>query len=471
MSSLKINLSDDRMEARLDLSAVAADQLARDEILQALQQAGVVFGIDEAAVDDLLRRRPAVGEFVVARGLPAQPGEDARLMWNIESQLSTRPQITERGMADFKQLSLFYPVVKDQALVCKLPATAGVAGRTVIGETISHPGADVAFPSGDNIYQSADGLTLLAEKNGHVFWEGGRLQIDTVFRIDGDVDYSTGNIKFDGSVAIAGDVRTGFEVAATGSIFIGGTVEAATIYSETGDISITAGVLGRGKARIFAGNNLTCAFLQDATVGVQQDILVERYIINSTISAGGKIALGPTVGLIRGGHVTAETMIEAREIGTEKNIPTEIILGSKHSPRDSSAEWGLREERTALENRLSVVMKRIQFLELLRSRLPKLTAERELELEQLLVETDQVRQQLQEAEDKATRLHDDWNRRNINKRIVVSGSLHRNVYIEVGGIGIHTDRKYDGVVLSRVKDDIDIGKYFPENENGEGELT
>ena len=227
--NLQITISDDRLQAYISIQDISV--VSADAIQQALAAANINTGIDQQTISELLAAKQSVEKKVIARGKAADPGEDARLIWNIDLENSSRPKISDTGQADFKNLSLYKEVSKDQALVYKLPATSGKAGTTVTGEIYYLQGRDVSLPDGVNTYLSEDRLTLFADRDGQAFWEAGKLKIDTIFRIDGDVDFSTGNIQFNGSVFIDGDVRSGFRVEATGSIVIGGTVEAATVYS------------------------------------------------------------------------------------------------------------------------------------------------------------------------------------------------------------------------------------------------
>ncbi len=456
MSTVDITLSDDLMQACLSIPG--GGQFNRDELLRELTSAGITYGIDEAAIDKIVQEAKPVDKLLVAKGKESVPGEDAKLIWNVDLEPSSRPQITEKGQADFKKLALVLPVVKDQILVSKLPLTAGTTGRTVTGQEISEPGKDISLPEGINTCLSDDNLTILAGREGHAYWEAGKLKIDPLLAIDSDVDYGTGNVQYDGSILINGDVRTGFRVEATGSIFIGGTVEAATIYSENGDVNIAAGILGRGKAKIFAGKNMSCSFAQDTTIGVNGDLSVDRYLINCDISAEGGIDLGSEVGLIRGGKIKADVLIHAREIGTEKNIPTEIIVGSQHNPKGSSAKWGIREQRNLLENELAANNQRLQFIELLKNRLPKLTPDRETELQELTVEIKTLEQQLALLVEEESKLQNDLEQHDQDKMIKVTGQLHRNVLIEICGVALKTDREYNGVMLSRHGDEIRIAK-------------
>ena len=60
------------------------------------------------------------------------------------------------------------------------------------------------------------------------------------------VDLSTGNINFDGSLHIKGDVADGVAVDVSGSVLVEGVVARATIVAG-GDIVIKNGIIGGAK--------------------------------------------------------------------------------------------------------------------------------------------------------------------------------------------------------------------------------
>jgi uncharacterized protein (DUF342 family) len=125
-----------------------------------------------------------------------------------------------------------------------------VIGKTVTGEDVNDIDQWFRHFAGNNVNISEDGLTLSAAIEGCLFWKAGQLTVDVIYHISGDVDYSTGNVKFDGAILIDGDVRSGFRVDATGSIYINGSVEAAEVYSEKGDIVMLRGFSVKAAPRL-----------------------------------------------------------------------------------------------------------------------------------------------------------------------------------------------------------------------------
>jgi len=326
LPEIKIITSQDKLEARISIDVDTGQYPSVDQIKKKLAENGIVFGIDDEAISQIAKEKISIEYLLVAKGKSPVHGETAELIWSIETDYSSKPTITETNRADFKHIKLFERIKKDQVLVSKLPPTDGIAGTNVFGESILGKGRDIEFPAGKNTWIAEDGLTMFSSIDGFAYWENDLLNIDNIYQIKGNVDYHTGNIRANGTVVIEGDVRSGFRVEATESIIIGGNVEAASLYSQNGDITVQCGILGGGRAKILSGGNLTCGFVQDATVSVKNNIIINRYAINSTISAGGTIVLEENAGLIRGGDVSSGKGITAIEVGSTQNIYTELNL-------------------------------------------------------------------------------------------------------------------------------------------------
>ena len=374
----------------------------------------------------------------------------------IEFDPFPKPAITEQGKADFKQLKRFERVKKGQELVSKLPPTEGKPEKTVTGKTVTITGEDIALPKGKNTTESGDGLTLISEMDGYAFYKSGDIYVDDVYHISGNVDYSTGNIKFDGTIVIEGDVRSGFRVDATDSIYIYGSVGAADIYSQKGDILVQFGIIGKGKSKILAGGSLRSGFVQDATVRVKKDVFVEHYVINSIISAGGKVMLSQNEGLIRGGKIYSDCCLEAIEVGSSQDIATEIGLSGDGKDEVYLERLDIEKEIERLQLKILAVNKRIDFLKLLKDRLPAISESKEVELVQSGEELSDLKNRLKEARKQEKRLSEHSESLKEIKSIIVKGSLHRGVTVTIDYHQYFTEKTFQSVRIYRRDDDIKI---------------
>lgn len=462
---MKVDVSDDKLKAYLTIEA-GEKFPSKIELMDALWKAGVVYGIKENVINKILSEGRPVRKILVAEGKAPVPGEDARLVWYVD--ISTKPVVNDGEIVDLRKLKLFEYVTRGQELVSKLPGTRGTPGKAVTGEDITIPGKDIQLPGGKNTTISADGLTLYADVSGYAYLREGRVCVDDVIVVK-NVDYSSGNIKFDGSVKVEEDVRPGFIVEATGTVDIGGNVEAGFITSREGDVIVGLGIIGKGKARIVAGKSVKCGYIQDAKVKAKGDVIVDRYIINSSVVCGGSIIVNAEEGIIRGGKVFSQETIVANEIGSEQGILTEVGISSPefYEAEVKKSKYAKQEEE--LQGKISLLKKKVAFLEILKERAPSISEAKIKELKESLDKLKELEirlQELIEKEKEETGIDKD---RASAKCIIVRGFLHRNVILTFGNYQHITASRYEGVKIYRLGDEIIFERLNKGGSEADGE--
>jgi uncharacterized protein (DUF342 family) len=154
---------------------------------------------------------------------------------------------------------------------------------------------------------------------------GERVAVMPIYSVQGDVDFNTGNLDFDGNIIVSGGVKPGFRVRATGNVQIGGTVEAAQLEAG-GNVTVGGGVVGHNEAVVRAGGAITARFVEAAELHAKGQILIGSEIRQSTaISEDRVIVAGP--GRIVGGHVRGRESVEAKVIGSASGTPTSVQAG------------------------------------------------------------------------------------------------------------------------------------------------
>ena len=94
--------------------------------------------------------------------------------------------------------------------------------------------------------------------DGHVSLVEGKVFVSDVYEVE-NVDLSTGNIDFEGSVQVKGNVSSNFVIRAGGNVIISGVVEGAYIEAG-GNIIIARGMNGMTKGILKAGGNIVAKF-------------------------------------------------------------------------------------------------------------------------------------------------------------------------------------------------------------------
>ncbi|MFP4509563.1 MAG: flagellar assembly protein A, partial [Spirochaetaceae bacterium] len=201
--AMSVDLSDDEMSAWLTLlpPGVGGADPSYDTIVGFLQSHGVVYGFDEQQIRRLEDAPVFRDRIRVAQGTPPKNGADATIAYSFQTDPSQVRLKEKDGRVDFKELNLIQNVVEGQTLAKKIPAERGEAGRTVTDQLIpAEDGKDITIEAGKNVAVTEDGSKAVAEINGQVVLAGGKLNVEPVYVVAGDVSLKTGNVLFLGTV-------------------------------------------------------------------------------------------------------------------------------------------------------------------------------------------------------------------------------------------------------------------------------
>jgi uncharacterized protein len=361
---MTVEITDQEMKAYVTLTppGPGGADLSKDAILSFLRNNRVVHGVLEDALTEL-EDKPRYREArLVAEGSRPQNGRDAHVQYNFETDKS-KHQLREAadGKVNFKELGLIQNVVAGQPLARKLPPEAGKTGRTVTGKVIpARNGKDAPMPMGRNVHVAEDGATLIADLNGQVTIIGGKINVEEIFTVPGDVNLKTGNIMFLGTVVVQGSVDDGFSVKASGNIEVRGSVGKSEIVAE-GDVIIHQGVAGKGGGTISAGKNIWSKFIENATVEAGENVIVSDGLINTTIVANKKIICQGKRAAIVGGKYRACEEINAKILGSPVG-GAETYLEVGYDPKSKEKMDRLQSNVTALRRQIEELEKNIATL-------------------------------------------------------------------------------------------------------------
>jgi uncharacterized protein (DUF342 family) len=337
---LRVVVSDDLIEGFAVCDAPFEGD--RGELVEALRAAGLAGPLDEGGVEDLLARRP-VGEAVrVVRGHAPSRGSDSSIEYLFAS-LAPRAAPGEPGAereefaVDHRESRMLERCNAGDVLVRRTAAQIAVDGVDAYGRPIpAERGKEVKLSAGSNAALSEDGASVVASIDGVPVREpSGRIVVTPSVTVK-NVDFKSGNIHFDGSVIVEGDVLQGFSVEATGDVHIKGSVEHALIRAG-GSITIGGGV--RRHSTIRAALDLDVRFCDSESVLEARRVLrVAQNALQCELLGDEGVVVG---GQLVGGRVQSWASVEVGILGCPHGSQTAVNV---ERPNGALRVQALREE-------------------------------------------------------------------------------------------------------------------------------
>lgn len=358
-ASCEILISRDEMKAYLTLTPnFGGKAVTLNELETLLQAKGIIFGIVPTEEMEAVLERAEVAHFVIAQGQEPVSGQDTQFKAIVETVRERKPFINEDGSVDYRELGDIVAVHKGDLLCERTPAVAGQNGRNVLGQMISPTnGREIAFSvDKSSVYVNPENSNqLLAAITGQPIPVENGVMVSPVLTLE-KVDLETGNIRFDGTIIVKGDVIESMKVYALidiiiegnvinskvecmGNLVVKGGVTGNSQLIAGGEVSVKGGVQGyqeveeakHSPAKIIAYHSVSVGFAENFTIEADLDIVVEKYAMNSQLTAKNKIVagrknLGKKSSLI-GGETWATCLVRAGIIGSEMGIKTRIVVG------------------------------------------------------------------------------------------------------------------------------------------------
>ncbi|NLI12856.1 MAG: DUF342 domain-containing protein [Peptococcaceae bacterium] len=225
------------------------------QILQELSRKNVTFGIKHSEIQAIYAK-PASGSYLIAEG--EAPGETTNDRIDLKFPTGPEGQKADNigDKVDFRDIGEITSVDAGNLLAERHPGVQGKSGRKVNGALIIPPKPVVhELGAGKGVEVSPDGNKAVALISGRPIVKklGNRcmIDVDPVLHKKGDIDISTGNIRFKGDVVVHGNVCEGMTLQAAGKIHIMGMIFSAQIAAQ-GDITAVQNITG---GNLVAGGN------------------------------------------------------------------------------------------------------------------------------------------------------------------------------------------------------------------------
>jgi uncharacterized protein (DUF342 family) len=245
---------DYHIELLIEEKKEVSNSLNYADVMQKLEELRVKHGFNQDEIEKALKvSEPSTFEIVT--GISPIQGKDGWVELMVDLGTHEGPKEKEDGRVDFREIKHIPTVPRGKVIGIIHPPTAGKIGYTITNDPLP---AKQTFPI---IIKVGKGVKVVDDEK-IVVTESGRPKIEQRGQLvkisimpklihSGDVDLSSGNIRFVGDVEIMGEVGENMTVEAEGDITVQKTVNMATLTT-SGAIVTFGNIIG---SEISAGKN------------------------------------------------------------------------------------------------------------------------------------------------------------------------------------------------------------------------
>lgn len=305
---------------------IRGDNVTEEDIHTALKQRGIVIGIKEKAIAEMIKKKSVNEKILIAEGTPAEDGKDGWYEFFVRLDLPRIPAPLPDGGVDYVNIEAFEMVDKGERLAVYHPAEKGKDGQNVFGEVIhANDGMEKKPLKGEGFTIEPDGVTYISKMSGKFEFVNGQIIITNMIIVREDVTSVTGKLEVDGSVYVVGSVYSGGYISATGDIIIEQNVESGRLIAG-GNVMIKKGSCSKNDCFIDAKGEVSGSFFEAANINAEGNIRA-NYIMNSDINTLEKVVVSGSKGMLLGGRTRAIKGVDTYNIGNKSHIKTVLEVG------------------------------------------------------------------------------------------------------------------------------------------------
>lgn len=333
---LNIRMDTMKMNLFMDLKAPinSDNEITISDIKSQIEKFGpkCESSVDWEKVRDLYTRIMFDGELIpetiIAEGKPCTFNIPEYIVLKDGLNTTSKPYEIDGERVDYHHINSFIAVQKGEFLGNIVPELPGIDGENLLGHKIPFNrkvinnlgiGNNVTKESG-KLYANIDGAFKIFRN---------KINIDEVLQINGDVDYTTGDISFKGDIFINNSIREGFNVECDRDLFVKDSIEATNI--KTGNnITVLHGILGSKKYLIESEGTVTARHAENAQINATGCVILENGAVNCIINSLDKLIIGKNSAII-GGNYHIQNELICGNIGNSLGKETYIYMGIDYS--------------------------------------------------------------------------------------------------------------------------------------------
>ena len=324
-------------------TAYGGQSISLSDMKERCADLGIKFGLIPKSMLRLINtcKQPGSGKTYkvnIANGKLPINGVDSSFVKLIDTDNHRKPKpvMLDNGKVDMHNLGKTIAIDANTLLMEQIPATDGPPGKTVLGETIeqvkgiAHPFAECKNVQVD----PSNPLHLRSTSHGIPIDEGDFIRVDDILLLHG-ISVKTGNVDYDGTIVITGDVHEGMKVKTSGDITVMGVIESADIFCG-GDLTTQMPIIGRQKkdttsfsCEIECKGNLRGTIAQYTRFIVGKDLILDNQLMHCDTDCKGSVLVyneAYSQGSIIGGVTRANNNVITTVVGTNAGNKTMIDL-------------------------------------------------------------------------------------------------------------------------------------------------
>ena len=442
---IEVRIEGDAATARLIISAAADVESVTGDALERVVREQHVEITGEmparlAAIAEKFQLQPEAMDEVIASAVPPRRGRDGRIEFvegfDPAQPVNVRSGQDDAGNVDFHNITSRVAVTKGTHVATVHPPEDGEDGRDVLGKAIpANSGEPSDLIINDETLSIDNSGRVTTKTSGALQLEGNELKVNPRLDVKGFVDFSTGNISFEGTVNISEGIRDQFTVKATEDINVGGLIEGAVVACG-GNLNCRRGMAAKDNGQLFVEGDVRGVFFNTVRGWIRKDLHVGRELLNCELIIDGDLHCQS--GTIIGGRTIVAGQVYAGTLGSRACIGTTLVLGTV--PRINRK---LKKLATLEEELLPKLDKQRQRLGAFSGTVQSMNAEQKEQVLALVGEYNEIQQQLEACGEKRAQLLEELRRSRVVD-LQVSAMIHRKVVLVVGGSELTIERDLRG---------------------------
>lgn len=320
-----VSVTDDNMKAYIQYIPPLGKGKDLDvtEIMQILVER---YGIDPQFIST-----KAIGDAIdnpmdmvlVAEGVAPENGRNASIVIMPLNEVEIDPYAKIDWHAYKKH---FITVRQGEVIGKKTPPSKGKDGIDIFGNIIpSKPGRDIDISQFAGEGTKISGNTIVSVTSG-VLVVGGRLSVEEILIIEGDLGFGVGNVTGVKHLWVKGDVKSGFVVKVDGKVLVEGSVENASIHA--GEGVFVRGIVTGDKAGIIRSKGFV--YIKEAHIArieAEDNVYIETGLYGSRVETMGDIIFVHPRARLRGGELKATGSIYVPIVVSFRRESTKLHAG------------------------------------------------------------------------------------------------------------------------------------------------